>query len=119
MNRTEAIDQAAEQIKRICPDIGGQMVLAAFAQDSIDREFPPKQPTAKGETMHELTPCAECGNDQALLSDSGGPLTGQLFWVECFKCGHKTPTDRSAVTVITFWNQEAPRGSSGTLANGV
>lgn len=57
--------------------------------------------------MLELKPCAKCGHDQPLLSDSGGSLTGQWFWVACLKCGHKTPKDRSRVTVTTFWNQEA------------
>lgn len=49
MDRNERISQAAEHIKRTCPnDIGGQMVLAAFAQDSIDQEYPPKQRTLDG-----------------------------------------------------------------------
>lgn len=49
MNRNERIDQAAGHIKRICPhDIGGQMIHAAFAQDSIDQEHPPQRRTLDG-----------------------------------------------------------------------
>lgn len=39
MDKSEAIAQAAEHIRRRTSDIGGQMVLAAFMQDSIDHEY--------------------------------------------------------------------------------
>jgi hypothetical protein len=43
MEKAECINMAYRQIMKICPnDIGGQMVLAAFAQDAIDQEFPKK-----------------------------------------------------------------------------
>ena len=41
MNKADKLIAAAEHIKRVCPnDIGGQMVLVAFAQDAIDHEEP-------------------------------------------------------------------------------
>jgi len=39
--KAEAINIAADHIRRVCPnDIGGQMLMAAFAQDSIDQRYP-------------------------------------------------------------------------------
>ncbi len=62
MNRSERTNQIAEHIQRTCPnDIGGQMVLAAFGQDSIDREFPREQPKPVEDICEGCykTPC-EC-----------------------------------------------------------
>jgi hypothetical protein len=39
MDKNEAIARAAEHIRRSTSDIGGQMVMAAFAQESIDHEY--------------------------------------------------------------------------------
>ena len=39
MSKHEAIKLAADHIRLRTSDIGGQMVLAAFMQDSIDQEY--------------------------------------------------------------------------------
>lgn len=42
--------EAALHIRRTCPhDIGGQMVLAAFAKESIDRRHAEKEKMKSGE----------------------------------------------------------------------
>ncbi len=39
MTRDEDISQAAEHIRNITPDVGNQMILAAFAMETIDHEY--------------------------------------------------------------------------------
>jgi len=43
-NKDRMTDRAVEHINRVCPhDIGGRMVLAAFAQDAIDHADIPEK----------------------------------------------------------------------------